>query len=553
MSTRFSPPRIAHIIGANAENLEQNWPPLETALEECGIADRSTVIAAIATVVTEVGLAFEPINERGDAAYFAQYDGRLGNTAPGDGAKYHGRGYIQLTGRANYRQYGQKLGIPLERRPDFALKPKVAAAVLAHYFKDRGIHASAAKGDWQQVRRSVNGGLNGWTTFHGLVTKLRRELEPQSRKLDRPGGHHEGKDDKGNGDGVATKLRVRDVVNLALAQKGDKYVFGVTVSATDPDPESWDCAELIGWIFKRYGFVNFPSYSVAIMDACKPISVEVALRTRGALLYRDPRVIGVGHVAISLGDGRSIEARGSEYGVGIFNADPTSRKWTSGGLFPQVDYTGSRGAKPILLRGANGAWVERLQRKLEKRGFELGPDGADGEFGKDTEKAVKAFQREAGLEVTGKIGPKEWKELGEKPDPRDEPDKEKRWVVFGPKGGRYGSGAKPSDVFDLIQEAESECGAAVVIYRDEPRDLKDAGESFPKWLRHRAKDGARDYDSGDAPPRERMKDDMEDDLEPVKAPEGGQGRKRRDGVAVELDSLWDRIARLEELVGQKED
>jgi cell wall-associated NlpC family hydrolase len=556
MNTRYGPSRIARIIGAKTHDLERNWPFLETALEERGIGDRATVIAAIATVVTEVGLAFEPINERGDAAYFAMYDGRLGNTAPGDGARYHGRGYIQLTGRANYRQYGQKLGIPLERRPDLALKPKVAAAVLAQYFKDRGIHASAAKRDWQQVRKSVNGGLNGWPTFHEVVRKLQQELKPRSGGSDLPTGDNEDKD-KQKGLGMATKLKVREVVNLALAQKGDKYVFGVEVSATDPDPENWDCAELIGWIFRRAGFANFPSYSVAIMEACKPISVDVAIRTRGALLYRDPKVIGVGHVAISLGDGRSIEARGSDFGVGVFSADPATRKWTSGGLFPQVDYTGSRGTKPVLGRGANGAWVERLQRKLEKRGFDLGPDGVDGEFGRDTEKAVKAFQKEAGLKVTGKVGPKAWKELGEKPDPRDEPDKKKRWVVFGPKGGRYGSGSEPSDVIRFIKEAESECGAAVVIYRDEPRDLEDADESYPKWLRRHAKNGMKDNDEdGDSKigfSKVDMKGDKVADLQPAKSSNGDKGRRRRNGVAAELDSLWDRIAYLEEAVGGRED
>ena len=83
-------------------------------------------------------------------------------------------GFIQLTGRANYRSYGQKLGVPLEAQPDLALDAAVAARVLATYMRDRNLGALAGKGDWQGVRRGVNGGLNGWDRFSSLVTKLQQ-------------------------------------------------------------------------------------------------------------------------------------------------------------------------------------------------------------------------------------------------------------------------------------------------------------------------------------------------------------------------------------------
>src|SRR5204862_773156 len=90
---------------------------------------------------------------------------QLGNTQPGDGARYHGRSFLQLTGRANYRRYGQKLGVDLEGNPELALDPDISARILATYFLDRGIPAKAAAGDWQGVRRAVNGGLNGYDRF----------------------------------------------------------------------------------------------------------------------------------------------------------------------------------------------------------------------------------------------------------------------------------------------------------------------------------------------------------------------------------------------------
>jgi len=54
----------------------------------------------------------------------------LGNTQPGDGARYCGRGYVQLTGRTNYRNAGQKLGVDLEGQPELTLQPGIAAQVM---------------------------------------------------------------------------------------------------------------------------------------------------------------------------------------------------------------------------------------------------------------------------------------------------------------------------------------------------------------------------------------------------------------------------------------
>jgi peptidoglycan hydrolase-like protein with peptidoglycan-binding domain len=170
----FTPDQLAALLGCKAANVRRYWPPLRSALAEQGLGDDASAIAAIATVATEVP-DFAPINEFGGAAYFKKmYEGRrdLGNTHPGDGVRYHGRGFIQLTGRANYRGYGQKLGVPLEQKPDLALDPSVAARVLAAYMRDHGIGALAARGDWQGVRRAVNGGLNGWDRFSACVQKL---------------------------------------------------------------------------------------------------------------------------------------------------------------------------------------------------------------------------------------------------------------------------------------------------------------------------------------------------------------------------------------------
>ncbi len=176
----WTPQQIAALLGCPVANVTAHWPQLQAALAEQGLTDCASAIAALATIRTEVG-SFAPINEFGDTAYFTRnYEGRkdLGNTQPGDGARYHGRGFIQVTGRANYRAYGQRLGVDLENNPDLALDAVVAARILAAYMKDRHVGTLAAQGDWRGARKAVNGGLNGWDTFSAAVAKLVAAARP---------------------------------------------------------------------------------------------------------------------------------------------------------------------------------------------------------------------------------------------------------------------------------------------------------------------------------------------------------------------------------------
>ena len=103
---------------------------------------------------------------------------------PGDGRRYKGRGFIQLTGRANYRSYGNILGVNLEGNPDLALDPDIASQVFAVYFTDHRIRWLAAPaplmnsadlaraGEWEGVRVAVNGGRNGLALFLQYVNAL---------------------------------------------------------------------------------------------------------------------------------------------------------------------------------------------------------------------------------------------------------------------------------------------------------------------------------------------------------------------------------------------
>jgi cell wall-associated NlpC family hydrolase len=116
----------------------------------------------------------------------------------------------------------------------------------------------------------------------------------------------------------------------ALAQAGDPYIWGSSAPVSDTDPDAFDCSELVRWAAGRAG-VDVPDGSwlqyLDLKAKGATIPVEQALRTPGALLFSfssEPTPGGGrpsgAHVAISLGDGRTIEARGRKYGVGTWAA-----------------------------------------------------------------------------------------------------------------------------------------------------------------------------------------------------------------------------------------
>ncbi len=85
----------------------------------------------------------------------------LGNTQPGDGPRFKGRGYIQLTGRWNYGHFGKKVGVDLISNPELAASPDVAAAIAVQFYKDRVDRVAARRGDVAGATKGINPGLNG--------------------------------------------------------------------------------------------------------------------------------------------------------------------------------------------------------------------------------------------------------------------------------------------------------------------------------------------------------------------------------------------------------
>jgi len=102
------------------------------------------------------------------------YANRMGNgpAETGDGWRFRGRGFIPLTGKYNYRLYGEYLGLDLEGNPELAEREDIAAEIAAEFWYRSNLNDAADVLDLIAIRRKVNGGLIGFNEFKGLVFKM---------------------------------------------------------------------------------------------------------------------------------------------------------------------------------------------------------------------------------------------------------------------------------------------------------------------------------------------------------------------------------------------
>jgi len=138
-------------------------PVLNTAMSKHGIVTIARIAAFIAQVGHESGQLRYVREIWGPTAQQAAYEGRadLGNTVPGDGSKYRGRGLIQITGRANYAACGEAMGLDLVNQPTLLEQPQYAAMSAAWFWSTRGLNTLADQGQFVKITRRINGGVNG--------------------------------------------------------------------------------------------------------------------------------------------------------------------------------------------------------------------------------------------------------------------------------------------------------------------------------------------------------------------------------------------------------
>lgn len=106
------------------------------------------------------------------------YEGRedLGNTEPGDGIRFKGRGLIQITGRANYRACGDALGSDFVSQPELLERPDFASRSAGWFWKTHGLNGLADNGAFEVITRRINGGLNGYADRQAYLRRAKLEL-----------------------------------------------------------------------------------------------------------------------------------------------------------------------------------------------------------------------------------------------------------------------------------------------------------------------------------------------------------------------------------------
>jgi putative chitinase len=148
--------------------------PLVAAMAEFGITTLARQASFIAQIGHESGqLQYVRVLASGDA-----YEGRkdLGNTSPGDGRRYKGRGLIQITGRANYAACGVALSLDLLAQPELLEQPVNACRSAAWFWRTHGLNELADAGDQVKVTRRINGGTNGLAERLALFAVAQRVL-----------------------------------------------------------------------------------------------------------------------------------------------------------------------------------------------------------------------------------------------------------------------------------------------------------------------------------------------------------------------------------------
>ncbi len=111
------------------------------------------------------------------------YEGRkdLGNTTYGDGTRYKGRGIFQITGKANYKKYGDKLGIDFVSNPYLISQPENSVRTALEYWKDHGLNVLADQDMIKAITRKINGGYNGLDDRLNYLVKIKKLLDTSAQ------------------------------------------------------------------------------------------------------------------------------------------------------------------------------------------------------------------------------------------------------------------------------------------------------------------------------------------------------------------------------------
>jgi predicted chitinase/peptidoglycan hydrolase-like protein with peptidoglycan-binding domain len=280
----------------------------------------------------------------------------LGNTEPGDGWRFHGRGYVQLTGRANYEKIGNELGLDLVNHPELAADREVAAKIALQYWKDR-VQPNGHQTDVTGACEDINGGHKGLDARKTAAAGWEGALD----KGYKPGGP----EPIPGGGGGAPRMSKEKAEHVQTLLNANGYV------GSDGQPLKVD-----------------GNAGKETRQAVERFQKDHNLKVDGV----------VGPATL-----KALEQTQTQK-----NAQPEATPAAPASNAPQ---------RESLRAGSTGPAVESLQHQLSDQGFKGSngkPLNADGNFGPQTKEALQSFQRTHGLEADGIAGPKTMQALDAK-------------------------------------------------------------------------------------------------------------------------------------------
>jgi putative chitinase len=159
---------------ASATRCEKFAPLLSDAMARFGIDTNEEIVYFLAQVSHESGEAQWLEELASGKAYEGRKD--LGNTQPGDGVRYKGRGLIQCTGRTNYQLMGMMLDLDLISNPEQLCEPKNAVDSAAAFWWNHKLDNIALKKDFVAVTKVINGGTNGLADRQLYLSRARAAI-----------------------------------------------------------------------------------------------------------------------------------------------------------------------------------------------------------------------------------------------------------------------------------------------------------------------------------------------------------------------------------------
>jgi putative chitinase len=401
--------------GIDPEVARTYLPHLNASMLQANI----TTDARKAAYVAQLGHESDGFNTLEEYASGADYEGRgdLGNTQKGDGKRFKGRGPIQITGRANYREYGQAIGVDLIQNPEVAATPEVGFQLAAEYWKRKDLNRYADRGEFDTVTQKINGGQNGrtdrrrrWGAAKSALAKTAGQpkitvkppkdlpapgpaVQPATRPAPAPAPAPEEQQGPFSLDSLMTPFLAGSYAGAAAA--ADDF------AATGPGglrPAAQRLADAARALQAGVDALGRGEREAAKAAAHRGANLLRALRNEGHLSGQtaDAAVLDAGRLWQRADKAEDPEQDAAGGGQDQGSPDPAAPSSADDLKALSAALAGGK----HLREGAKGPAVSALQRLIGMRG-----EAVTGEFGPTTTAVVQKAQRAAGLDPDGVVGP----------------------------------------------------------------------------------------------------------------------------------------------------